>query len=355
MDTPRRVPGARRLSVPAIHTIRPLTPRTRSAIVRRRRQPLSRAALKSLAPLNLDIPASSLSVAPPNHPEPAPETSLYLVVLNHLADLEARLHTSSSALELLHSLRDEVAAFFPCLDDPDTLPSDPSSFKPTTLDLECDFEYDFGLGAAFDFPFDLNLASALDLDLDLNIRARYAELSNLSLEEAKNKLVALSTLGYDDAKSRFGALGVRLEDAKNRLRKWADETVPTLPAMPTMPSLSAMPALPIPDLPALPLLDLHARLAELRAALPADLSSATDRLVSFVENLIEDDADGDVSWVDTRWKGLKSGDDKGKEKTVEMDMHKVAVRLSKGGTRLIRYCDLPEKWRNNEFVTKGYR
>ncbi|KAG8739007.1 hypothetical protein FRC10_006268 [Ceratobasidium sp. 414] len=362
MDTPRRVPGARRLSSPpTMHTFRPPPiPRTRSNILRRRRpiQPLSRAALKSLAPLNLAIPVSVPSG--PTHAEPPTETSLYFVVLSHLADLEARLHSSasSSALEMLHKLRDEVAAFFPSLDVPGPTHTDPSSApsssKSIEADLEYDFEYDFGLRAALDF-------ASLDLDLDLNLGARYAELSNLTLDEAKNKLVALSALGYDDAKSRLDALGVRIGDAKNRLVKWADEAVPSLsglnvPCLPALNVLPDLPALPLPDLPALPLPDLHARLAELRAALPADLSSATDRLVSFVEGLIEDDADGDVSWVDTRWKGLNISKDKGREgASAKRDMHAIALGLSQGGERLIRYCDLPERWRNNEFVEGGYR
>ncbi|KAG8717911.1 hypothetical protein FRC09_013476 [Ceratobasidium sp. 395] len=337
MDTPRRVQGARRLSSPpTMHTFRPpLTPRSRSTILRRRRpvQPLSRAALKSLAPLNLDIPASV-----PTAPAPA-ESSLYFVVLSHLTDLEARLHASapSGALEILQKLRDEVAAFFPSLHDgPSSEPS--SSSKQAVDELEYDFEYDFGLRAALDF------ASQLDLDLDLNLRARYAELSTLSLDEAKNKLAALN----DDAKSTLDALTLRIGDAKNRLVNWASLGIPDLPTLP----LPDLPALP--DLPTLPLPDLHARLAELCAALPADLSSATDRLVSFVENLIEDDADGDVSWVDTRWKGLNAGKGKGVA-GVAVDMHAVALRLSEGGKRLIRYCELPEKWRNNEFVEGGYR
>ncbi|KAG9095294.1 hypothetical protein FS749_010721 [Ceratobasidium sp. UAMH 11750] len=354
MDSPRRVPGARRLSSPpTMHTIRPPpTLRTRSNILRRRRpiQPLSRAALKSLAPLNLDIPVSVPSG--PTHAEPPTETSLYFVVLSHLADLEARLHSSasSSALEVLHKLRDEVAAFFPSLDVPSPTHVDPlsasSSSKPTDADLEYDFEYDFGLRAALDF-------ASLDLDLDLNLGARYAELSNLTLDEAKNKLAALSVLGYDDAKSRLDALSVRIGDAKNRLVKWADGAVPSLSVL----NVPALPALNVlPDLPALPLPDLHARLDELRAALPADLSSATDRLVSFVEGLIEDDADGDVSWVDTRWKGLNISKGKEREGTgVKVDMHSIALRLSQGGKRLIRYSDLPERWRNNEFVENGYR
>ena len=32
-----------------------------------------------------------------------------------------------------------------------------------------------------------------------------------------------------------------------------------------------------------------------------------------------------------------------------------AVRRSFEGSRLIRYCDLPQQWRNNPFVTRGYR
>ncbi|KAG8755876.1 hypothetical protein FRC12_010747, partial [Ceratobasidium sp. 428] len=343
MDAPRRVQGARRLSSPpTMHTFRPpLTPRSRSAILRRRRpvQPLSRAALKSLAPLNLDIPASV-----PTAPAPV-ESSLYFVVLSHLTDLEARLHASapSGALEILQKLRDEVAAFFPSLHDEPSSESSSSS-KPVDDELEYDFEYDFGLRAALDF------ASQLDLDLDLNLRARYAELSTLSLDEAKNKLAALSALGYDDAKSTLDALTLRIGDAKNRLVNWASLGIPDLPTLP----LPDLPALP--DLPTLPLPDLHARLAELCAALPADLSSATDRLVSFVENLIEDDADGDVSWVDTRWKGLNAGKGKGKGVAgVAVDMHAIALRLSQGGKKLIRYCELPEKWRNNEFVEGGYR
>ncbi|KAG9090449.1 hypothetical protein FRC06_001079 [Ceratobasidium sp. 370] len=363
MDIPRRVPGARRLtSPPTMHTFRPpLTQRTRSIPLRRRRpiQPLSRAALKSLAPLNLDIPVSVPSG--PTHVEPPAETSLYFVVLSHLVDLEVRLHSSasSSALEVLHKLRDEVAAFFPSLDVPspthaDPSSSAPSSSKPVDVDLEYDFEYDFGLRAALDF-------ASLDLDLDLNLGARYAELSNLTLDEAKNKLVALSALGYDDAKSRLDALSTRIGDAKNRLVKWADGAVPSLsalnvPALPALNVLPDLPTLPLPDLPALPLPDLHARLAELRAALPADLSSATDRLVSFVEGLIEDDADGDVSWVDARWKGLNVSKGQEREEAgATVDMHAVALELSQSGRRLIRYCDLPEKWRNNEFVERGYR
>ncbi|KAG8710298.1 hypothetical protein FRC09_000193, partial [Ceratobasidium sp. 395] len=323
-----------------MHTFRPpLTPRSRSTILRRRRpiQPLSSAALKSLAPLNLDIPASV-----PTVPAPA-ESSLYFVVLSHLTDLEARLHASapSGALEILQKLRDEVAAFFPSLHD-EANPDPSSSSKPVDDELEYDFEYDFGLRAALDF------ASQLDLDLDLNLRARYAELSTLSLDEAKNKLAALSALGYDDAKSTLDALTLRIGDAKNRLVNWASLGIPDLPTLP-IPDLPALP-----DLPTLPLPDLHARLAELCAALPADLSSATDRLVSFVENLIEDDADGDVSWVDTRWKGLNAGKGKGVA-GVAVDMHAVALRLSEGGKKLIRYCELPEKWRNNEFVEGGYR
>ncbi|KAG9084796.1 hypothetical protein FRC07_013550 [Ceratobasidium sp. 392] len=176
MDTPRRVQGARRLSSPPpMHTFRPsLTYRSRSNILRRRRpiQPLSRASLKSLAPLNLDIPASVPTG--PTRAEPPEETSPYFVVLSHLADLEARLYSSasSSSLETLHKLRDEVAAWW--------------------VDLEYDFEYGLGLRAALEF-------ASLDLDLDPNLRTRYEELSNLSLDEAKNKLAALSTLGYDDA------------------------------------------------------------------------------------------------------------------------------------------------------------
>ncbi|KAF8601049.1 HlyIII-domain-containing protein [Ceratobasidium sp. AG-I] len=371
MEVPRPAQGARRLSVPAIQSFRPLTQRTRSNIIRRRRQPLSRAALKSLAPLNLAIPASA--TVPPPLPETSPSTSLYFVVLSHLADLEARLHTSSSALELLHKLRDEVAAYFPSLDeDLDANPVEDGD-GPDTRDY--DFEYDFGLRAALDFDF--GFGSALDLDLDLNLRSHYAvllaELSTLSMDEAKNKLYELSTLGYDDAKSRFGALGERLEDAKNRLvggvRRWADDTIPTLPTIPSLPNLSNIPALQnipaLPNMPALPMEmpDLHARLAELRAALPADLSNATDRLVAFVEGLIEDDADGNVSWVDTRWKGLnthpKNDEVEGKGKQPagkpKVDMHALALGLSEGGRKLIRYCDLPEKWKNNEFVTRGYR
>ena len=296
--------------------------RPRVNTVRRRRQPISRAALKSLAPLNLDIPV--------NTPEPAPPTSLYLAVLSHLADLESRLHTSASAsaLQLLHQLRTEVVAFF--------------SFSQTTPD-EYDFEYDLGL------------AALLDLDLDLT---QYGFVGELSLEEAKNKLVELSSLG--DAKVRFGAI---VEDAKNRFAQWA---MPDLSAhMPDlsnvhMPDLSThMPDLSdlsthMPDLPAIDISTLHARLAELRAALPADLGSATDKLVSFVENLIEDDADGDVSWVDARWKGLNMHPTKEKQKE-PVDMHALAVLKSAHGTRLIRFEDLPEKWRNNEFVHWGYR
>ncbi|QRV82863.1 hemolysin-III channel protein [Ceratobasidium sp. AG-Ba] len=350
METPRRVPGARRLSSPPImHTYRPPNTRARTSHTLRRRtarpiQPISRAVLKSLAPLNLDIPS------PSQEPATATETSLYLLVLSHLTDLEARLHSSasSSALEVLHKLRDEVAAFFP---SPTPAISIASPTDGPSSD-EYDFEYDFGISSAL----------ALDLDLNLNLRARYDELANLSLDEAKNKLAALSALGYDDAKSRFDALSLRLGDAKDRLVKWADETVPslstlTIPDLPTLPHLPDLPALPI-DLPVLPLPDLHARLDELRAALPADLSSATDRLVSFVEGLIEDDADGDVSWVETRWKGLNMSGGL-KEKVAgwkeEVDMHGLALKLSEGGKRLIRYCDLPEKWRNNEFVDGGYR
>lgn len=367
MELQRPTQGVRRLSVPAMHSFRPLTQRTRSNIIRRRRQPLSRAALKSLAPLNLDLPASS--VAAPSLPESSPSTSLYFVVLSHLTDLEARLHTSSSALELLHKLRDEVAAYFPCLDE--DLNANPVEDGDGPDTREYDFEYDFGLRAALDFDF--GFGSALDLDLDLNLRSRYAvllaELSTISMDEAKNKLYELSTLGYDDAKSRFGALGERFEDAKNRLRRWADGAVPTLPTIPSLPNLSNIPVLPtiptLPNMPALPMEmpDLHARLAELRAALPADLSNATDRLVAFVEGLIEDDADGDVSWVDARWKGLKmnpgNDDAEGKGKQPvgksKVDMHVLALELSEGGRKLIRYCDLPDKWKNNEFVTGGYR
>ncbi|CAE6473771.1 unnamed protein product [Rhizoctonia solani] len=348
MDTPRRVPHTRRLSVPAMHNPR-FNQRTRFNTFRRKRQPISRAALKSLAPLNLDIPASSVTV-PPLHTDPTPPHSLYLAVLSHLAELEARLHSSSSALELLHKLREEVAAYFPS----------PVEDNPNEDALEYDFEYDFGLRNALDFDF----GSALDLDLDFNLRSRYAhlttELATLSLDEAKNRLYALSTHSYDDAKSRFDSLKNRFV---GEVRRWADGALPNIPTLPNMPDMQ------MPNISVLPMAmpDLHARLDELRAALPADLSSATDKLVSFVESLIEDDADGDVSWVDTRWKGLNihprghgtEGDivaeGKGKQPEDEVGMYKIAMEKSQGGKKLIRYRDLPEKWRNNEFIWEGYR
>ncbi|KAB5588199.1 hypothetical protein CTheo_8356 [Ceratobasidium theobromae] len=235
MDVPRR--HVRRLSVPALTRFR------RPNGIRRRRH-----AIATLKSLNIDEPP------------------LHLAILSHLADLEARLNTSSYALQLLHQLRDEVVALFPTTD-----------------------EYDF----------------LFSLDLDFDLTGTYAiELSTLSLEEAKKKL---SSLSYDDARLRFGALveGVRQ-------------------------------CISFPDL--------LARLAELRAALPADLSSATDRIVAFVEGLIEDDEDGDISWVDWHHKP--------KDK---VDMHTLALQLSEGGKKLIEYCHLPEKWRNNEFVLGGYR
>ncbi|CAE6542744.1 unnamed protein product [Rhizoctonia solani] len=338
MDTSRRAPHARRLSVPVMHNSR-INQRTRFNTFRRKRQPISRAALKSLAPLNLDIPASSVT-APPLHTDPTPPHSLYLAVLSHLAELEARLNSSSSALELLHQLRDEVAAYFP------------SPVEEADKDiLEYDFEYDFGIRNAFDFDF----GSALDLHLDLDWRSRYAhlttELSTLSLDEAKNKMYALSTQSYDDAKSKFDSLKNRFV---GEVRRWADGALPNIPTLPNMPDMH------MPNISALPMAipDLHARLNELRAALPADLSSATDKLVSFVESLIEDDADGDVSWVDTRWKGLnihpRPGaedivpEEKGKERN--KDAHTLALEKSQGGKKLIRYRDLPETWKNNEFV-----
>ncbi|EUC58338.1 hemolysin-III-like protein [Rhizoctonia solani AG-3 Rhs1AP] len=346
MDT-RRVPHARRLSVPVMHNSR-LSQRTRYNTFRRKRQPISRAALKSLAPLNLDIPASSVA-APPLHTDPTPSHSLYLAVLSHLAELEARLNSSSSALELLHQLRDEVAAYFP------------GALEETDKDtLEYDFEYDFGIRNAFDFGF----GSALDLHLDLDLRSRYAhltaELSTLSLDEAKNKMYALSTQSYDDAKSRFDSLKNRFV---GEVRRWADGALPNIPTLPNMPDMH------MPNISVLPMAmpDLHARLNELRAALPADLSSATDKLVSFVESLIEDDAEGDVSWVDTRWKGLNihprqpgAEDDvvpeeKAKDRAGKADTHALALEKSQGGKKLIQYRDLPETWKNNEFVWGGYR
>ncbi|KAG8713210.1 hypothetical protein FRC11_012951 [Ceratobasidium sp. 423] len=348
MDSYRRVPHARRLSVPAMHNFRP-NQRTRFNTLRRKRQPISRAALKSLAPLNLDIPASSVT-APPLHTDPAPPHSLYLAVLSHLADLEARLNSPSSALELLHQLRDEVAAYFPG-------PVEATSNEDT---LEYDFEYDFGLRNALGFDF----SAALDLDLDFDLCSRYthlsAELSTLSLDEAKNKLYALSTQRYDDAKSKFDSLKNRFV---GEVRRWADGALPNIPTLPNMPDMH------MPNISALPMAmsDLHTRLSELRAALPADLSSATDKLVSFVESYIEDDADGDVSWVDTRWKGLNihprglgaegdiAAEGKGKGRGNDVDMHALALEMAQGGDKLIRYRDLPEKWRNNEFVWEGYR
>ncbi|KAH7335878.1 hemolysin-III related-domain-containing protein [Rhizoctonia solani] len=36
-------------------------------------------------------------------------------------------------------------------------------------------------------------------------------------------------------------------------------------------------------------------------------------------------------------------------------MYTLAVEKSQGGKKLIRYRDLPEKWRNNEFIWEGYR
>ncbi|CAE7234125.1 unnamed protein product [Rhizoctonia solani] len=346
MDTPRRVPQARRLSVPGMYSSR-LNQRARFNTLRRKRPPISRAALKSLAPLNLDIPASSVT-APPLH-DPTPPHSLYLAVLSHLADLEARLSSSSSALELLHQLRDEVATYFPN-------PVDESD-KDT---LEYDFEYDFGIRNAFDFDF----GSALDLHLDLDLRSRYAqltaELSTLSLDEAKNKMYALSTQSYDDAKSKFDSLKNRFV---GEVRRWADGALPNIPTLPNMPDMH------MPNISVLPMAipDLHARLNELRAALPADLSSATDKLVSFVESLIEDDADGDVSWVDTRWKGLNIhprrhgaeddvvGEETDKVREDKVDAYALALEKSQGGKKLIRYRDLPEQWKNNEFVWGGYR
>ncbi|CCO34551.1 putative protein C30D11,11 [Rhizoctonia solani AG-1 IB] len=130
-----------------------------------------------------------------------------------------------------------------------------------------------------------------------------------------------------------------------------------------------MPDMHMPNISVLPMAipDLHARLNELRVALPADLSSATDKFVSFVESLIEDDADGDVSWVDARWKGLNIHprghgaeedvvtEGKGKERGDKVDLHALALEKSQEGKKLIRYRDLPEKWRNNEFVWEGYR
>ncbi|GAB1524423.1 hemolysin-III channel protein [Rhizoctonia solani] len=348
MDTSRRAPQARRLSVPALHNFR-FNQRARPNTLRRRRQPISRAALKSLAPLNLDIPESSVT-GPPLHADPTPPPSLYLAVLSHLADLEARLSTSSSALQLLHQLRDEVAAYFPSLNE--ETPNDDTQ--------EYDFEYDFGIRNALDFDF----GSALDLDIDFDWRSRYAhlsaELSTLSLDEAKNKLYTLSTQSYDDAKSKFDSFKDRFV---GEVRRWADGALPNIPTLPNIPDMH------MPNISVLPMAipDLHARLDELRAALPADLSSATDKLVSFVESLIEDDADGDVNWVDTRWKGLNihprgheieediALEGKGKERGDKVDLHALALEKSQGGKRLIRYRDLPEQWRNNEFVWEGYR
>ncbi|CAE6416767.1 unnamed protein product [Rhizoctonia solani] len=105
---------------------------------------------------------------------------------------------------------------------------------------------------------------------------------------------------------------------------------------------------------------LRTRLSKLWAALRGDVSFTADRLVSFVANLVEDGG-GDISWEDARWKGLISHPkpgaeaDRENERGYEVDMHTLALEKSQGGNKLIRYHNLPERWRNNEFVWEGYR
>ncbi|EIN11606.1 HlyIII-domain-containing protein [Punctularia strigosozonata HHB-11173 SS5] len=182
-----------------------------------------------------------------------------------------------------------------------------------------------------------------------------------SMVNVKSRLPGVSPLGslsLEEMRSRLPELP-SVEDVRSRL-----------PEIPQLPDIQ-LPELSMPQMPELEfdLSTLRPRLESLSShidSLQTHLSSAALYLphlphvyslnMSIAPSTMLSDLLDKVLMSDHLYKMLPKEDEK-EESMLEKAAREVAaaVKSSMHGAKLIRYSDLPNKWRNNPFVTRGYR
>ncbi|GLB37023.1 putative haemolysin-III related [Lyophyllum shimeji] len=274
--------------------------------------------------LPLSLEALDLSSASPTQTL----ASLRFLVLSYLADLERRLSNlespdleawkamgeltiedarqwASTALEMLGRIRADVCSHLP-------------EFHFTDTSME-----DFVKSHLPDLPdvpgFTEMRAHLPDIS---DVRSHFPDMPNLP--------------DMPNVRSRFSDMRVRLDDVRSRFND-LDFKKP----LSYIPTLSKH------------LETLHSHLSSTELPSPLDMSGAAPSAVisDLLEALLNSELVGDI---------LNANPTEIVEETEDM-LHRAAnevanaVKRSFQGVRLIQYADLPQQWRNNPFVTHGYR
>ncbi|KZT43459.1 hypothetical protein SISSUDRAFT_1124609, partial [Sistotremastrum suecicum HHB10207 ss-3] len=305
------------------HQTRPRRRRRLTAsgpVLRRRSQSFSSDCRQTFLPHSLDpLDLTSRSPTPSL-------ASLRLLVLSHLADVESRLVSSQKqrSLDPCQETREEETSSAWLQDGKDMLArirADVCSYLP---DLQLDVETVESLVKAH-LPHipDLSVPDLSGLVPSLSVTD--FEMPDISFEDVKSRISEIEIpfsqsmrSRIDDVRSQFSDLGIDLHQPLDYL-----------------PVLSEH------------LQSLHAHLSESSISFsPNGLASQLlDRLMSssFVSELLQDDLDDQTQAVEAK-------------AAVQLAKQvAIALKSSLDGQRLINYTTLPDVYKNNEFVTEGYR
>jgi len=292
--------------------------------------PLSRPPLKLCRSLSYTLEALDLSSPSPTQTL----ASLRFLVLSYLADLERRLKELGSDFEAWklqgeHTMDEATLWARTALDMLEGIRADVCSHLPEMPFADLSSMEVFVKSHIPDLPHLLDIAE---------MRSCFPDLPHLpDMAEMRSHLPDMPSLpDMDDVRSHFSDMRLKLDDVRTRFHE-LDFQQP----FSYIPTLSDH------------LEHLHSHLSSMDVApgLPPTSFTPNTVLSDLLDSLLNSDIVQDV--LNSNSAGVISeGED-----ILERAAHEVAnaVRRSLEGVHLIKYSDLPHQWRNNPFVTHGYR
>ncbi|KDR75042.1 hypothetical protein GALMADRAFT_248897 [Galerina marginata CBS 339.88] len=300
-------------------------------------------SLKRCQSLSYSLEALDLSSASPTQTL----ASLRFLVLSYLADLEQRLAEFESpnleawksqgelsieeatqwartALEMLEGIRTDVCSHLPELPfaDLSSMESFVKSHLPDVPDVPSFTEMRSHLP---DMPHLPDMSE---------MRSRFPDMPSLpDMAEMRSHMPSLPDM--DDVRSHLSDMRLKLEDVRSRFHE-----IEFNQPFSYIPILSDR------------LQNLHSHLSsmEIPSGIPVSPFAPNAVLADLLESLLTSDVVKDIlhSTPDVITEG---------ENLLERAAYEIAnaVKRSLEGVHLIKYTDLPLQWRNNPFVTHGYR